>query len=243
MHRTVSCFVCNCHICWWFKLFCQCYQDWLQFLSSSQCCWHSVFMNYVKSLFFSIFMKIIYQYILVFIDCLIKMWHLVLIISMKLEKIINVFYQHVWKLHELSDNLISDWEAQFISEFWKLLCKWLKIHVNLFTADYSETNDQIEHVNVIMKHYFQIFINYFQNDWMQWFFDAEFAVNNTNFFSILTLFFLANYKQHFCIEFEFEKSLSQNLTAQNCVNLIAINEFIKCMKNLNKHLQEQMLVI
>ena len=54
--------------------------------------------------------------------------------------------------------------------------------------------------------------------------------------------FLANYEQHFCIEFKSEKSLSQNLTVQDHVNLIVINEFIKHMKNLNKHLQEQMLV-
>ena len=89
-----------------------------------------------------------------------------------------------------------------------------------------------------MKHYFWVFVNYFQNDWIQWFSDAEFAVNNTDFFSILTLSFLANYDQHFYIEFESEKSLSQNLTAQDYINLIAANEFIKHMKNLNEHFQE-----
>ena len=56
------------------------------------------------------------------------------------------------------------------------------------------------------------------------------------------LFFLVNYDQHFHIEFESEKSLSQNFIVQNHINLIAINKFIKYMKNLNEHLQEQMLV-
>ena len=101
----------------------------------------------------------------------------------------------------------------------------MKIQINLFTANHSETDDQIKHVNIIMKHYLQAFINYFQNDWIQWFSDAEFAVNNTNFFSILMLFFLANYDQHFYVEFESEKSLSQNFIVQNHVNLIAVNEF------------------
>ena len=57
------------------------------------------------------------------------------------------------------------------------------------------------------------------------------------------LFFLANYDQHFCIEFESKKSLFQNLIIQDYVNLIAANKFIKHMKNLNEHFQEQMLVI
>ena len=39
------------------------------------------------------------------------------------------------------------------------------------------------------------------------------------------LFFLANYDQHFYVEFESEKSLSQNFIVQNHVNLIAVNEF------------------
>ena len=93
-----------------------------------------------------------------------------------------------------------------------------------------------------MKYYLWAFINYLQNDWTQWFSDAEFIINNTDFFNILISSFLINYDQHFCIKFKSEKLLSQNLTAQDHVNLIAMNEFIKHMKNLNKHFQEQMLV-
>ena len=146
------------------QVFCQYYQDWLWLLLFFQYYWCSVFMNYMRSLFLSIFIKIIYQYILVFVDYLIKMQHLVLIISMKSEKTVNIFYQHVWKLHELLDNLISNWKAQFISKFWKLLCKWLKIQINLFIASHLKTDNQIKHVNVIMKHYFWAFVNYLQND-------------------------------------------------------------------------------
>jgi len=40
----------------------------------------------------------------------------------------------------------------------------LKINVKLFIAYHSEINDQIKRINVIMKHYLQVFINYIQND-------------------------------------------------------------------------------
>jgi len=52
-------------------------------------------MNYINSLSLSIFMSITYKYVLVFIDCLIKMRHLVLITSMKVEEVINCFYAYV----------------------------------------------------------------------------------------------------------------------------------------------------
>ena len=52
-------------------------------------------MNYVNSLFFNIFMRIIYRYIFVFVDRFIKMKHLILIVIMKAKKVAQVFYVNV----------------------------------------------------------------------------------------------------------------------------------------------------
>ncbi len=52
-------------------------------------------MNYVNSLSLNIFMNITYKYVLIFVDHFIKMKHLVLITSMKVEKVINCFYVYV----------------------------------------------------------------------------------------------------------------------------------------------------
>jgi len=52
-------------------------------------------MNYVNSLSLNIFMNITYRYVLVFVDHLSKMRHLVFIISIKVEEVINSFYAHV----------------------------------------------------------------------------------------------------------------------------------------------------
>ena len=94
-----------------------------------------------------------------------------------------------------------------------------------------------------MKHYLQIYVNYLQNDWVQWLADVKFVINNTDFFSILVSFFLVNYNQHFHIKFKLKKSLLQNLIIQNHINLIVANKFIKHMKNLNEYFQEQILII
>ena len=52
-------------------------------------------MNYVGPLLTSTFMGVIYHYVLVFIDCLIKMRHLVLIAIMKVEEVTQAFYTYV----------------------------------------------------------------------------------------------------------------------------------------------------
>jgi len=163
IYKYVQCFVQNCHICTRFKLFRQWTQEWLHFLSIFKHYWRDIFMNYVNSLSLSIFISIIYKYVLIFVDHFIKIKHLVLITSIKVEKVINCFYAHVWKHHDLLEFFISDWNTQFIFNVWKYICKILKINIKLLTMYHSEINDQIKKVNAVnavMKHYLQVFVNY-----------------------------------------------------------------------------------
>ena len=67
-------------------------------------------------------MNVIYCYVLVFINCLIKMRYLVLTAIMKVEEVTQAFYTYVWKLHELPESFVSDRGIQFISEVWSHLC-------------------------------------------------------------------------------------------------------------------------
>ncbi len=112
-------------------------------------------------------MNITYKYVLIFINHFIKMKHLVFITSMKVEEVINCFYAYVWKHHDLLKFFISDWDIQFIFDVWKHMCKMLKINIKLSTTYHSEIDDQIKKINAVMKHYFQVFVNYMQNDWVK----------------------------------------------------------------------------
>ena len=171
-------------------------------------------MNYVDSLSLSIFMSITYRYVLVFVDCLIKMRHLVLITSMKVEEVINCFYAHVWKHHGLLEFFMSDRDTQFIFNVWKHMCKMLKIDVKLSMMFDFEIDDQIEKINAVIKHYLQVFINYMQNNWAKWLFEVEFIVNNTSLLITLTSLFLINSSQNLCLNFKFSESLLENLMFQ-----------------------------
>jgi hypothetical protein len=54
----------------------------------------------------------------------------------------------------------------------------LKIEPQLSTAFYLETDGQIEWVNAIMEQYHRAYVNYQQDDWVQFLPMAEFAANN-----------------------------------------------------------------
>ncbi len=160
IYKYVQHFIQNCHVYTCFKLFKQWTQEWLYSFSIFEHHWCNVFMNYVNSLSFNIFMSITYKYMLVFVDCFSKMKHLVLIIFMKVKKATYNFYAHVWKYHDLLKFFMSDQDTQFIFDVWKHMCKMLKINVKLFIAYYFKINDQIKRFNAVMKHYLQVYVNY-----------------------------------------------------------------------------------
>ena len=199
-------------------------------------------MNYVGSLSPSTFIGITYWYILVFVNCLIKMRHLVSTATMKVKEATNAYYAHVWKHHSLPEFFLSDWGMQFTSDVWSHLCQMLKIDAKLFTAYHPETDNQTEWTNTVMKHYLQAFCNYMQDDWAKWVLGAEFSANNAPSAITLASPFLANSGQNPHLGFEPSESLLTDITAQSWVKLINVKNFTKRMKELTEHLHNEMLI-
>jgi len=242
IYKYVQHFIWNYHVCTRFKLFKQWTQEWLCFLSVLKRRWCDVFMNYVNFLSLNIFINITYKYVLVFVDHLIKMRHLVLITSMKVEEVINCFYAYVWKHHDLLKFFIFDQDIQFIFNVWKHLCRMLKINIKLFMMYHFKINDQIERINAVIKYYLWVFVNYMQNNWAKWLSEVEFIINNASSLITLTSLFLINLSQNSRLNFELFESLLKNLMFQAWDNLINVKEFIKKMKKLTKHLSDEMLI-
>ncbi len=118
----------------------------------------------------------------------------------------------------------------------------MKINAKLSTTYHSEIDDQIEKVNAVMKHYFQVFVNYMQNDWAKWLSEIEFVINNTSSSTTLTSLFLINSSQNSHLNFKSFESLLKNFTFQAQDKLINVKEFIKKMKKLTEHLHDEMLI-
>ena len=129
--------------------------------------------------------------VMIMIDWLIKIKHMISLKLLDIIEIVEVFIQNVFKLHELSDMIISDYEDQFITIFWKMLCTWLEIEAWFLMMFHSETDDQTKNTNTIMKQYLWMYCSYLQDDWEKWLSLVEFIVNNIiNELTSMILFYM-----------------------------------------------------
>jgi len=90
----------------------------------------------------------------------------------------KLFLREIVRLHGLPATIVSDRGPQFASTFWGQVCCCLGIDRRLSTAFHLQTDGQTERMNASMEQYLRVFVNYQQDDWVQWLPLAEFAANN-----------------------------------------------------------------
>jgi len=99
----------------------------------------------------------------------------------------------VWKLHELSESVVSDRGLQFAAELTKELNKMLGIETRLLTVFHPQTDGQMEQMNQELEQYLRFFVDHRQKDWLEWLASAEFVVNNKVHIAMKVSPFIANY--------------------------------------------------
>ena len=90
----------------------------------------------------------------------------------------HLFLTHVWKLHGLPRQVVSDWGLQFIGEFTRELYWLLRVKLAATTAYHPQGDRQTERVNQELEQYLRLFINERQDDWDKLLPLAEFQYNN-----------------------------------------------------------------
>ena len=103
-----------------------------------------------------------------------------------------------------------DRETQFIFHFWQKLCEKINIKSKLFTAWHSKTNNQIENANADFKVYLKIYVNYNQNDWIDFLSFVEFEVSSIKSNSIELKSFLVTKDYLSKSRLEFSKLVTRN---------------------------------
>jgi hypothetical protein len=64
-----------------------------------------------------------------------------------IEGLVHIFLQEIWRLHGLSEEIISDRDFRFESKFWHSLMKLLGVNLCLSTAYRPQADGQTERVN------------------------------------------------------------------------------------------------
>ncbi|SCV70662.1 BQ2448_3424 [Microbotryum intermedium] len=89
------------------------------------------------------------------------------------------FLTHVFKLHGLPTDIVSDRGATFTSKWWSEFLAMLKFKPNLSTAFHPESDGQTERTNQTLEHYLRHFCDYLQTNWSELLPLAEFAYNDS----------------------------------------------------------------
>jgi len=89
-----------------------------------------------------------YDAIMVVVDHLSKCAHAILMtLDITASRVAWLFRDHVWKLHGLPEEVISDLGTQFVSNFMHSLGQLLKIRLSASTAYHPQMDGQMKQVN------------------------------------------------------------------------------------------------
>jgi len=137
-----------------------------------------------------------YNSILVVVDRLTKMVHFIPTTEKTSAKgLARLFRDNMWKLHGLPKSIISDRGPQFAAGLMRELNKMLGIESKMSTVFYSQIDGQTERINQELEQYLRMFIDYRQEQWLDWLGMAEFTYNNKAYLSTKILPFKENYGQ------------------------------------------------
>src|SRR5438477_12121321 len=124
------------------------------------------------------------------------MRHFIPMEGLSAEELATAFTNRVYALHGVPDNIVSDRGTQFISEFWRHLSERLSIALKHSSSFHPETDGQTERFTSCVEQYLRAFMNFQQDDWVDWLPLAEFAANNVVSETTGVSPFFANYGFH-----------------------------------------------
>jgi hypothetical protein len=119
-----------------------------------------------------------YRHALVVVDRLTKARIIEPVRTKGMEELTEVMHRRVFSVKGLPRTIVSDRGTAFISRFWRRYCERYSVKIKLSTAHHPETDGQTEIANKLLKNYLRSFVNYAQDDWVDWIPDAEFTANN-----------------------------------------------------------------
>jgi RNase H-like domain found in reverse transcriptase/Reverse transcriptase (RNA-dependent DNA polymerase)/Integrase zinc binding domain/Chromo (CHRromatin Organisation MOdifier) domain len=155
--------------------------------------WASVSMDFIVDLPLSRNFDAIY----VVVDRLSKMAHFIpTTIKTSAQETARLFFDNVFRLHGLPEDIVSDRGTQFTSKFFTSLMDLCSIQQNLSTAFHPQSDGQTERVNQTLEQYLRAYCDYQQDNWTDLLNLAEFAYNNSSHASTHVSPFYANYGYH-----------------------------------------------
>ena len=145
------------------------------------------------------------------------------------QSLAYVFMRTVAAQHGLPQQLISDRDKLFTSNFWKCLMEQLGVKHKLSTAFHPQTDGQTERLNQTLEQYLRSYVNWHQDNWVELLPTAQWAYNSSTNESTSTSPFEANYG--------FNPRMGE--VNDPTIDVPSALKWAKTLKNLQEHLQEE----
>jgi hypothetical protein len=140
--------------------------------------WEDISMDYIEDLPPCKRHGSTYKHNLVIVDRLTKACIIEPMRTKGMEELTEVMYRRVFSVKGLPRTIVSGRGTAFaVSRFWRRYCERYSVKIKLSTAHHAETDGQTEIANKLLN-FLRSFVNYAQDDWVDWVPDAEFTANN-----------------------------------------------------------------
>ena len=203
--------------------------------------WQSISCDFIVK--FSICKRYnkLFEHIMIIVDKLFKKKRFILMNFLEIEIVVQVFIDFIWREKDYSMSIVSNRDKQFVAHFWKRLCNRLETKLKLFISFHSKIDEQTKNVNEILKQYFRVYVNYQQNDWIDYFVVAKFETNNHQsdfidvvFFMIIKEYFLrSNLKS-------LESFENKNISIQ-WRDMRRVDKIVEKLKTLRNHFRDELI--
>ena len=151
------------------------------------------------------------------------------------HQVAYLYTKEVYRHYGAPDELISDRDPRFTSEFWEELCKILGVKLCRSTSYHPQSDGQTERMNRTLEEMIRSYVAPNNENWDEILVDLEFAYNNSlNAVTGSTPFFL-NYGQHPKTMTEILFPTHQQSSAANylkCI-LVAVKHAKECIAKAN----------
>jgi hypothetical protein len=112
------------------------------------------------------------------------------------QDVARLLRKRVFRDHGLPRTIVHDRDTKFVSEWMTELNRLLGIEQNPSTAYHPQTDGQTERANQEIEKYLRAYVNYLQDDWVEWLDLGEFALNDREHSTTKQTPFFLNTGQH-----------------------------------------------
>ena len=175
---TVARYVKSCHACKRSKSYREGKQGLLKPLPIPDRYWQDISVDFITPLPVCSRFGRRFEHIMVIVDRLSKKKKFISIDSLEVEAVVQAFIEWVWREEGYPSTIVSDRGTQFTAHFWQRLCQRIGTKPKLSTAFHPETDGQTENANASLKQYLRAYVNYNQDNWVDFLPIAEFEANS-----------------------------------------------------------------